>query len=408
MFFSVDKRVPRALTSLLPALVLTGCFYGEGSGPTPLAGTPAPPPDPIPEGFCDVINFEDVCGPFDFVGGGNEPGFEGGVSLIIDNPDMSGLNATEKVVQMQKFRAESGKTFGGSTLQLPQGFDFSEGEAFTMLVWASRDVPINFKLEGLGQERVANQSGSSSWEELCFDFTGTAAGGAPVTGITFIFDVNELGDAAVNPDDWTFYYDEITQVESCGDGGGPGPGPATLGPVDFEVDGQGEAFAWTVFENDDNPPLLVIDNPDASGANTSARVAQFTARQAGQPFAGFVTQDLPTFTLDASNAIVRIKVWKSVISNVGIKFEDAATGSTGEILVPNTVVDQWEELEFDFSGVIGDPNNTDITGLVIFPDFDARAADNVVYLDDITFNAVDSGGGGPGAGITPDFVLFGT
>ncbi|MGB5336991.1 MAG: hypothetical protein WBN07_15335, partial [Woeseiaceae bacterium] len=144
-------------------------------------------------------------------------------------------------------------------------------------------------------------------------------------------------------------------------------------------------------------------NPDATGANTSATVAQFTARVAGQPFAGTITSDLPTFTLDASNAIVKIKVWKSVISDVGIKFETATGGSTGEIKVANTVTNQWEELTFDFSGVIGDPNNTDIAGLVIFPDFDARTQDNIVYFDDVTFEAVPTGGGGTGSFVNGDF-----
>ncbi len=100
-------------------------------------------------------------------------------------------------------------------------------------------------------------------------------------------------------------------------------------------------------------------------------------------------QDLPTFTLDASNAIVKIMVWKSVISDVGLKFETADFGSTGEIKVANTVVNQWEELTFDFSGKIGEPTSTDITGFIVFPDFnDARPVDNVVYFDNITFNAV--------------------
>ena len=111
-----------------------------------------------------------------------------------------------------------------------------------------------------------------------------------------------------------------------------------------------------------------------------------TARAGGQPFAGAVTTDLPTFTLDSSNAVVKVMVWKTVISDVGIKFEDAMQGSTGEIRVANTVTNQWEELTFDFTGVIGNPVNTDITGLVIFPDFDddGRGQDNVVYFDNIT------------------------
>jgi hypothetical protein len=84
-------------------------------------------------------------------------------------------------------------------------------------------------------------------------------------------------------------------------------------------------------------------------------------------------------------------VYKSVISDVGIKFEKG-TASTGEIKVANTVVNQWEELTFDFSGVIGSEVNTDITGLVVFPDFQAgRTADHVVYFDNISFSAVGGG-----------------
>ena len=145
-----------------------------------------------------------------------------------------------------------------------------------------------------------------------------------------------------------------------------------------------------MFENVDNPPLQFVANPDASGVNTSATVAMFTARQAGQPWAGTQTLDKETFTLDASNAIVKIMVYKSVISDVGIKFEQGAA-STGEIKVANTVVNQWEELTFDFSGVIG-PINTNITGLVVFPDFQGgRASDNIVYFDNISFSGVGGG-----------------
>ncbi len=38
-----------------------------------------------------------------------------------------------------------------------------------------------------------------------------------------------------------------------------------LGPLDFEPDGLGGAYAWAVFENVDNPPLEIIPNPDAIG-----------------------------------------------------------------------------------------------------------------------------------------------
>ena len=235
---------------------------------------------------------------------------------------------------------------------------------------------------------------TNQWEELTFEFSGVI--GDPVnTDITALV---IFPDFDARTQDNVIYFDDVTFSDGSGGGTGGGGGAAE---VDFETAGTGAGFTWTVFENDDNPPLEIIANPDATGANTSATVAQFTARQAGQPFAGTITTDLPTFTLDASNAIVTIKVWKSVISDVGIKFENATQGSTGEIRVANTVTNQWEELTFDFSGVIGDPNNTDITGLVIFPDFDARTQDNVVYFDDIDLS--DGSGGGTGGGGATSF-----
>ncbi|MEL7022700.1 MAG: hypothetical protein AAGL69_03070 [Pseudomonadota bacterium] len=561
MFVSRSQRAVRALTAVLTTLALAGCF-GTGDGPEQIAGTPAPPPPPLPPGFCDAINFEDACDP---VGIAN---FAGGATTLVQNPNASGINTSEQVAQMQKF---TDQPFGGTTLATPSGIDFSAGEAFTMKVLSPRQVPVLFKFEGLDRERSLDHSGSNTWEQLCFDFSNDTAGN-PVTGITVIFDLGVQGDAENDPNNWTFFYDDIEQVESCagvpqgttlpvdfeddaatynfgadagfgggassvianpqsntintsaqvaqmqkfmgevfggstlslaenvdfsngesvrvkvwsqrevpvlfkfegldqersvthtggsewqdlcfdftgstsgpasnaltfifdlgvaGDAmndpdnwtflyddirqvadcstGGGGGGSSALPTLDFEGGAGGADFTWNVFENGDNPGLAFIANPDASGINTSATVAEFTARDAGQDFAGTITNDLPTFTLDASNAVVKVMVWKSVISPVGIKFEDASQGSTGDIQVSNTVTNQWEELTFDFTDVIGNPVNTDITGFVVFPDFAPRDQDNIVYIDNITFgDGSGSGGGGGGGGgmsapVTTDF-----
>lgn len=160
-------------------------------------------------------------------------------------------------------------------------------------------------------------------------------------------------------------------------------------PIDFEPGGFGDLWTWTVFENDSNPPLEIIANPDMSGANTSATVAKFTALQLGAPFAGVESMhgsDIGTFNLTADNAFVTIWVWKPVISNVGIKFVTPTAASTGEFLVPNTLVNQWEALTFDFTAKIGEPTSTGIDQIVIFPDFDARSSDNIIYFDRIIFS----------------------
>lgn len=118
-------------------------------------------------------------------------------------------------------------------------------------------------------------------------------------------------------------------------------------PIDFETGGYGADWTWTVFENDDNPAVEIVANPDMYGANTSATVAMFTARQTGQPWAGCESlhgSDIGTYSINASNATIKIMVWKTIISDVGIKLVKPDGWSLGEIKVANTVVNAWEEL----------------------------------------------------------------
>ena len=174
---------------------------------------------------------------------------------------------------------------------------------------------------------------------------------------------------------------------------GSGPGGTPRNPIDFEPGGYGANWTWTVFENNTNPPLAIIPNPNPSGINNSANVARFTALQSGQPWAGCESAhgntDLGPFVLNSSNAIIKIMVWKPVISDVGIKLVAASGWSLPEIKVANTLVNQWEELTFNFSDYPNPPaTEGQYDQIVIFPDFNmaGRTQDNVIYFDNITFN----------------------
>jgi hypothetical protein len=86
-------------------------------------------------------------------------------------------------------------------------------------------------------------------------------------------------------------------------------------------------------------------------------------------------------------------VWKSVISDVGIKLVAASGWAQPEIKVANTLINQWEELTFDFSGYPNPPGSEGMYDqIVIFPDFDlsGRTQDNIIYFDNITFNELVS------------------
>ena len=156
-------------------------------------------------------------------------------------------------------------------------------------------------------------------------------------------------------------------------------------PIDFETGGFGADFTWTVFEAD-TAPLEIVANPDNTGINTSTTAAKMTLTSTNANYAGAESQhatDLGTFTFDATNSIVKIMVYKSVISEVRLKFVTATSGSSQELIQTNTLVNQWEELTFDFSGDEG----TEFDQIVVFTDFNARTETTVNYFDNISFEA---------------------
>ena len=125
-----SRRLSRIFAFFIPALFLAGCF-GEGEGQERIINTPVPPEPPVPPGFCDPVNFEPQCPADTFTD------FEGGVITVVnvaDLPtDVAAGNDSVAVGRMFKFAAESGATFGGSTINLTVPFTgVSLGSSWTM------------------------------------------------------------------------------------------------------------------------------------------------------------------------------------------------------------------------------------------------------------------------------------
>ena len=162
------------------------------------------------------------------------------------------------------------------------------------------------------------------------------------------------------------------------------PPPANLQTINFETVGQD--WEWTLFENGDNAPALysLVANPSVGGINTSSTVAKYIVNANGQPWAGLWSNNLPDFTFTADNCIVKVLVYKDVISDFTVKFENDNSSVAFEKKVPNTLINQWEELTFDFSDKIG----TAVSRLVIIPDFPAaRTVGSTNYWDNISFSS---------------------
>ena len=185
----------------------------------------------------------------------------------------------------------------------------------------------------------------------------------------------------------------VFNKNDSGGGGGDDTGNGTMpnGPIDFETGGYGADWTWTVFENSENPPSLeIVSNPNSSGINTSSTVAKFTALSSGAAYAGCESQhgsDIGSFKFDSNNSIVKIMVYKTVISDVGLKFVESDGEAQPEVKVANTKTNEWEELTFDLSGSIGKGKTGIIDQIVIFPDFKDRSSDHIIYFDNISFGS---------------------
>jgi hypothetical protein len=136
----------------------------------------------------------------------------------------------------------------------------------------------------------------------------------------------------------------------------------------------------------------VIANPNPTGDNTSANVAQYIKPAVAEVWAGCFSNPNPVATVDLiANGKVSIKVHMDHIGNVGLKLEGSTDGGDNWfVTLPNTKVNEWETLVFDPSVLSLDPPNTAAIGhtytrVVLFFDFGTAGTgtDVTYYFDDI-------------------------
>ncbi len=129
-----------------------------------------------------------------------------------------------------------------------------------------------------------------------------------------------------------------------------------------------------VFNGWPNMPVI-IGNPDASGINTSANVAQWDRTDWAQ-WDNVYTDVLPGTIDFTTGTTFSLKVWSPIACDVLFKLEGnaAPVERLQSITTPNT----WVQLDFDFTGETTDVFNK----LVFFIDFATFNA-NTFYFDDI-------------------------
>ena len=254
-------------------------------------------------------------------------GFEGAESAVVANPDASGENTSDTVVETIK--TEGAQFFAGTAMTLDVPIDFSESESISIKTWSPKaDIPVRLKLEGSAGEVLeldVNTTVANQWETLTWDFTGLTAGTDYTTVIIFFEFVPGLGG-----DGSIYYYDNIEVVV---------PLAPTL-PITLEED------INPYFQDFNGSDTQIITNPYQEGGNTSVEVAQ-NIIPANTNFAGasFSVQTIDisqgkTFNLDVRTILPD--------ASILLKLENTVNETSIEREIVVAEENQWENITFDF------------------------------------------------------------
>lgn len=303
---------------------------------------------------------------------------------VVDNPNTdNAVNTSCKVGQASKTNASP---FDNLQIVFDGNIDFSAYGGFKMKIYTNDPgVNVTMKMESTtgegstGDVAAGPVAAEQTWEELTFPFPAAEAG--KWNKLIIFFDLGDQSEKSYIFDDLMLYDRE---------GGGETTLP-TL-PLDFESDNV--SYTFTDFEGG---VVTRIDNPDPSGANTSAKVAQMV-KNTGEPFAGSgIVMDAP---IDFStNKTFKMLVWSPKASTpVLLKVENSANGAISfEQSVNTTTVAGWEELTFDFSGINTSEQYDRFTWIFENGTVGDGTADFTYFFDDIRLVASEGGGGSAAA-----------
>jgi len=265
-------------------------------------------------------------------------------------------------------------------VDFPAGIDLSAYNQLSLQVLSTSAVPVLLKLEGgtsPGYEVWTATTNTSDWETITGDFS-SQIGMDHKRACIFM-------NAGVDVDTQDDYYIDNLQFAHA---------PFTGCLINFD-DAAFISTNWHFFPADDSGEFALVDNPDPSGINTSANVGKAVEKaSSGQPWQGMYT-DLPAPIHFGSDKIVKMKVWSPQITTVTMKIEHPLTpgapGSSGDVTVPNTKVNEWEELSWDFSAtpITDDGEYNRVT--LIFDINNIPAEDVVYYFDDVSLTGGECG-----------------
>jgi beta-glucanase (GH16 family) len=359
--------------------------------------------------------------------------FAGGSFSLLNSPDTvghppstetddNGDSIDSNLEVGQTIKSDYGVTFGGITLNLENNIVFGDASSnvdklFKLRAFTPRnpdaiysnpaddgdtrrlgDMKVSFKLEaapGKGQdvERVFTMTEQSQWEDITLDFNGQGEG--EFNGITIIIDNGFRTNGLV--DDWTLYFDNITQEDST----------SVIANLSDSSNGDAAVYDFEVQDDVFYPSpsgvcgarAVITDDPEGVNGLVGKVLYDVIEPSCGKgvtfigtdggfsepiPFAdGRTTVSVDVYT-DRAGAEVILKV------------EDTQDAFRAAELSAFTSSAGWSTITFDFSSVGIETNESFEKMMLIFeplrcvrnPEFDEDCpnlpAKDVYYFDNIT------------------------
>jgi hypothetical protein len=296
----------------------------------------------------------------------------GGSFGIVANPSKTGLNTSDSCAMMV-IGADGDRWAGVWCADFPDLTLDASNCIIKILVYKNVSSPFNLKLEPPNVDHFDSNTVVNQWQELTFDYTSHI--GTKGVTLTVIPDMERTEGPRTHAS--VCYWDNIRFTSKA----------AQQTVVDWETVGQDWGFFIFGNDPDNNTGYTVVANPSMTGINTSAHCGKFVTNSAAQPWAGFNSGDLPDFTITAATAHPTIMVYRSFISDFNLKLEGAGSPPNHDVRVPNTKINEWEKLTFDYTSDIGKL----ITNLTLIPDHSADPRTNfgtITYFDNLEFGAV--------------------
>ncbi len=293
----------------------------------------------------------------------NWEALDGTWSGVVNNPAPNAINNSSKVGRYIK-RDSSAYSLFWAKFTTP--INLTTNNRFKINVLSKKAGTLIFKLEGpKGNKEVQKQIVvTNAWQEYTLDFKSASAIDS-LNRLILFFDAG-VGNSKLD----TFWFDNLQQLpaDACS---GVAANPQIID--DFEC--QRNANYVNGWDS-----LTVVNNPSATGINTSAKVGRYGDPQGpGQEWNNILHTNLNGLDLKTFSYF-RMKVWATKAGTLLIKLEDGAPAVEVPVVITAADLNKWIEVGADFSAQAFNP----FKKLVLF--FNAGVAPtsaDVYYIDDL-------------------------